>query len=76
MSQTTTKVRIGMTSTRELELDMPEEADVARVFEKALAEGLPIVWLTDSRGHRHGVVTDKVAFIELEEPRKREIGFG
>lgn len=72
----TTKVRIGMTSTRELELEMDESADVDQAVAGAMSDGKALLWLTDARGHRHGIVLDKLAFVEIEKASKREVGFG
>ena len=71
----TTKVRIGMTSTRELELEMDDGSDVAKALTTALDKGDSLLWLTDARGHRHGIVLDKLAFVEIEKAAKREVGF-
>lgn len=72
----TTKVRIGLEATRELEIDLDGNVDVAELFATAMSQGDTLLWLTDSRGHRYGVVLAKVAFIELEQAPRREVGFG
>ena len=72
----TTKVRIAMTSTRELELEMDDSADVAEAVTAAIDAGESVLWLTDSMGHRHGIILDKLAFVEVEKAARREIGFG
>ena len=74
MSETTT-VKIGMASARELELEMDESVDVAQAFTEAVAQGDAVLWLTDAKGHRHGLVVDQVAFVEIERAQKREVGF-
>lgn len=72
----TTKVRIGLSSTRELELDMDDSSDVAKALKAAMDGDDAVLWLTDSRGHQHGIILDKLAFVEIEKAAKREVGFG
>jgi len=72
----TIKIRIGMMSTRELEFEMDGESDVGKALDKALDKGEPVLWLTDVKGMRRGVLLEKVAFVEIEKPEKRDIGFG
>jgi len=72
----TTKVRIGLSSTRELELEVDGDADVAKALITAMDDGDAVLWLTDSRGHRHGIILDKLAFVVIEKAAKREVGFG
>jgi hypothetical protein len=33
-------------------------------------------WIDDQEGHRHGIVVDKVAYVDVEAPRERLVGFG
>ncbi len=71
----TVKVRFGMSSTRELEIEVESGHDIATEFETAAAKGVSILWIRDTRGHRHGIVVEKVAFIEIESARRRDVGF-
>ncbi len=71
----TTKVRFGMSSTRELEIEVEPGHDIATEFETGVANATPILWIRDTRGHRHGIVVEKVAFIEIESARRRDVGF-
>ncbi len=71
----TTKVRFGMSSTRELEIEVEPGHDIATEFETATGKGTEILWIRDTRGHRHGIVVEKVAFIEIESARRRDVGF-
>ena len=71
----TTKVRFGMTSTRELEIEVEPGHDIASEFETATAKGTQILWIRDAHGHRHGIVVEKVAFVEIESARRRDVGF-
>ena len=71
----TTKVRFGMSSTREIEIEVEPGHDIATEFEAGVTKGTPILWIRDTRGHRHGIVIEKVAFIEIESARRRDVGF-
>ncbi|MCL1693992.1 MAG: DUF3107 family protein [Actinomycetia bacterium] len=71
----TTKVRFGMSSTREIEIEVEPGHDIAAEFEAGITKGTPILWIRDTRGHRHGIVVEKVAFIEIESARRRDVGF-
>jgi hypothetical protein len=71
----TTKVRFGMSSTRELEIEVEPGHDIATEFETAVAKGTQILWIRDTRHHQHGIVIEKVAFIEIESARRRDVGF-
>ena len=76
MSAESAKVRIGMTSARELELDVTDADKVATDLEAALSSGDALVWITDSRGHRYGIVTAKLAFVHIELTETRPgVGF-
>lgn len=71
----TVKVRFGMTSTRELEIEVEPGHDIASEFEAALAGDEAVLWVRDTRGHQHGIVIEKVAFVEIESARRRDVGF-
>ena len=70
------KVRFGMISARELELEVEEDTDVAGMFQRGIEADEPVLWITDTRGHRHAVAIDKVAYLEIEtEARRHGVGF-
>ena len=74
------EVRIGVTqSARELEVDLGDDADgvaLGEEIEKKLAAG-GVLWLTDRKGRRVGVPTEKVAYVELgTADDHRRVGFG
>ncbi len=73
----TVKVRIGLQSARELELDVEDGDAVAEQLEAATADnGAGIVWITDAKGNRHGIAIEKLAFVEVEgEATRPGIGF-
>ena len=74
MSNTPT-IRIGVSSARELEIQVDDPEAVSAAFEKALKSDDELLWVTDARGHRFGIAVESIAFIELEEPQNRGIGF-
>jgi hypothetical protein len=73
------QVRIGVIySPKEIEVDVPDEegAELADQIEKTLGDGTAVLWLTDRRGRRVGVVADKVAYVEIgSETGDRRVGF-
>ena len=73
-------VRIGVTYTqREVEVDLDDaDADkVVKEVEATVGKGAGILWLTDRKGRRVGVPSDKVAYVEIGSPNDdRRVGFG
>lgn len=74
-------VRIGVTYTaKELDIDLGDDADAEALqaaVDAAIAGDDPVLWLTDKKGRRVGVPTDKLAFVEIGSPdADRRIGFG
>lgn len=70
------KVRVGVAAARELEFDVADPDELSASYEKAVEDGASILWITDARGHRFGVAVGSIAFIELERPEQRGVGFG
>ena len=73
------ELRIGVLHTpKELNLELEGTADdVAGTIDKALADGTPVVWLTDSKGRRVGVPAQRIAYIEIvEDGAQQRVGFG
>jgi hypothetical protein len=68
-------VRIGVSAARELEIQVEDPTIVSEDYERALEGQTAVLWIVDSRGHRFGVSVASIAFIELEEPEKRDVGF-
>jgi hypothetical protein len=72
-------VRIGVVySPKELSVELDGKIDeVVGTIEDALKGGAPVVWLTDKKGRRVGVPSDKIAYIEVaEEDTAKRVGFG
>ena len=73
------EVKIGVVySAKELSVELDGKADeVVSAVEDALKGGAPVIWLTDKKGRRVGVPSDKIAYIEVaEEDATKRIGFG
>lgn len=74
------EVRIGVTQTpRELEVELPDDADPAKVkadVEAAIGAG-GVLWLTDRKGRQVGVQVEKLAYVDIgTNADKGRIGFG
>jgi Protein of unknown function (DUF3107) len=72
-------VKIGVVYTsKELLVELDSGADELRAtIDAALANKDPLVWLTDSKGRRVGVPTDKIAYVEIgSDDASHKIGFG
>ena len=69
------KMRIGVEGARELEIEVADLDVAVTDLEKGIADD-SIVWITDSKGDRHGVVARRLAFVEVEEKKDRSVGFG
>ena len=68
------KMRIGVEGARELELEVDDLDAAVAALEKGLKDG-NLIWITDSKGERHGVVGERLAFVEIESRRDRAVGF-
>ena len=71
----TITVRFGIASARELEIEVEPGHDIANEFEEALSSGAKLLWIRDAKGYAHGIVIDKVGFVEIESARRRDVGF-
>ena len=74
-------LKIGViNTTREIELELDDDHDLIESetakLEQALANGARMIWFTDKKGRRVGVVADKLAYVQFEgEPSSRMVGF-
>ena len=72
-------VRIGVVYTaRELNIETDDPVDsVTATIESAISAGDGVLWLTDKKGRRVGVPTDKIAYVEIvTDAGGRKVGFG
>ena len=73
------EVRIGVVySARELVLEMDDDSStVTAAVEAAVRESNPMLWLTDTKGRKVGIPTDKLAYVEVAgDAADRKVGFG
>jgi hypothetical protein len=73
------EVKIGVVYTpKELVVETDRDADEVRAaVEDAMSDGAPLLWLSDVKGRRVGVPTDKIAYVELgSDDGGRPVGFG
>ena len=74
------EIRIGVVySPREIEIDMGDDVDGEKIVNEittAMSGESSMMWFTDRRGHRIGVATDKVSFVEVGGMAgERRVGF-
>ncbi|HEX6248639.1 MAG TPA: DUF3107 domain-containing protein [Nocardioidaceae bacterium] len=71
------EVKIGIQHvTRELNVETNQEGDeIEAAVTKALDDGAAVVTLTDVKGRRVIVPTDKIAYVELGSPTVGQVGF-
>ena len=66
-------------SPKEIEVDLGEVDDASKVADEitaAIADSKGVLWLTDRRGRRVGVPTDKLAYVEIGgDVGGRHVGF-
>jgi hypothetical protein len=71
------RVKIGMSMTaRELDLEVADAEEVVRSFLQAVEQGDKLLWVVDEEGHRHGLVVDKIAYLDVEPQKSTRVGFG
>ena len=73
------EVRIGVVYTaRELTVETDDSVDtVTQAIESAIGGSDSVLWLTDTKGRRIGVPTDKIAYVEIAaDAAGRKVGFG
>jgi Protein of unknown function (DUF3107) len=72
------EIKIGVVYTpHELIIDTDDDvATVTSTIEEAMTAET-ILWLTDTKGRRVGVPTDKIAYVEVgSDAGGRQVGFG
>ncbi len=73
----TTKIRIGLTAAREIEVDVADAKAVSGQLEQAMVSGEGVVWIEDSSGNRHALAAASIAFFEVRSGSSNSgIGFG
>jgi len=73
-------IRIGIVqSMKELEVELAEDANRDKVMKEieAALGGDKVLWLTDRKGRRVGVLAARIAYVEFGTPAsERIVGFG
>jgi hypothetical protein len=72
------EVKLGVIySAKELLIETDEAADeIVERVESAVAGKAQVLWLTDTKGRRVGIPTEKLAYVEVgEEHPDRRVGF-
>ncbi len=73
----TTKVRIAIASSRELEFEVDDPRVMMEAIEAGLDAGDDIVWVVDTKGNRIGIRVQSLAFVEIEDGDSDSVvGFG
>jgi DNA-binding MurR/RpiR family transcriptional regulator len=73
------EVKIGVIySPKELSVEFDGNSEeVVATVEAALHDGAPVLWMSDKKGRRIGIPSDKVAYVEItEEDAVQRVGFG
>jgi hypothetical protein len=73
------EVKIGVIYTaHEMVVETDEDATtVSATVDSVFTNGDAILWLTDNKGRRVGVPTDKIAYVEVgSDVANRSVGFG
>jgi len=74
------EVKIGVVYTpKELSVDIEGDDvdDLVQTVERAIGGDAAVLWLTDVKGHRIGVPSDKIAYIEVAlDDDSHRVGFG
>ena len=71
------RVRIGITDSRQIELDVEDEDAFKAEVETAFTEGSSrVLWVTDIKKRSVGIPVDKIAYVEMELSEDRpNVGF-
>ena len=74
-------VRIGVIYTgKELEVELPDDSDrdaLTKQIDAAVSGDSPVLWLTDRRGKKVGVPSERIAYVEVgRSASDRKVGFG
>jgi hypothetical protein len=65
---------------KELEVELPDDTDrdaISQQIDAAVSGDSPMLWLTDRRGKKVGVPSERIAYVELgRSAADRKVGFG
>lgn len=71
------RVRIGISDSREIEIDVKSEKSFKAEVGAAFAEDSSrVLWVTDTKNRSVGIPVDKIAYVEMESEEERpSVGF-
>jgi len=71
------RVRIGISDSREIDIDVKNEKSFkAEVGEAFSSESSRVLWVTDIKGRTVGIPVEKIAYVEMETAEDRpSVGF-
>lgn len=70
------RVRIGVSdSSREIELDIEDVDSFMKEAEAAVSGDAQVLWVTDTDGHKVGIPSGKISFIDIAPEARRSAGF-
>ena len=71
------RVKFGMADTaREIDVDVEDAEALIGELEAAVAGGRKVLWVVGEDGHRHGLITDKIVYIDVEAEKPHTgVGF-
>jgi hypothetical protein len=58
-----------------VDVEIEDAESLIAAFESALEEGEKLLWVTEEDGRRHGLVVDRIVYIDVEPGRSRAVGF-
>lgn len=79
------EIRIGVVHTlKEIVIELDDgkagekaASDAVKVLSEPAGEGRGLVWITDRKGRRVGIPTDKLAYVEIvADDESAQVGFG
>lgn len=70
------RVRIAISDTaREIELEIDDTDTFKAEVEGAITDGTPILWVTDTEGHRVGIPVGRIGYIDISPDSRMAAGF-
>ena len=69
-------IRIALQSVREIELEIEDAQVVIDAIHDAMTNEDPVAWVVDTNETRHGIVVDKLAFMQIDAEEDKMVGFG
>jgi hypothetical protein len=62
---------------REIDVEVDDAEALVDAFMEAIGGGEKVLWVTDQEGRRHGLVVDRIVYVDVEADKAHHgIGFG